>query len=299
MYDIVLFSHDSSYGGISFIANEISNSCVILKQSKRKDFDDMIAKKFFINNQPKLCKDLLNKAKKIIIFGVISLRHIDISKYKDVTLIISDSNFLIKNKETNNLLLSQKVKVLIMPDLIPFLNSKINYKPYFQCIKIPFTSISKFPELTFCHSPGLKYKSNLKGSNFIEKTLYNKNLIIIKNKNWNECVDIKSKTHVFIDQMIDNSINTKLKRLSNYKGGIGKSGLEAMLLKNLLITSAPSLVTEPYFENPPSINIKPSELKNIINEITCIKDIEDLVQKQHEWARKYTSPSFVTKNILQ
>ena len=41
------------------------------------------------------------------------------------------------------------------------------------------------------------------------------------------------------------------------------------------------------------------ELKNIINEITCIRDIEDLVQKQHEWARKYTSPSFVTKNILQ
>lgn len=293
-YETVLFSNDSSYGGISFIADSIENSCVILRDSVRKDFDSMIKNKFFLRD--KISNSILSKCKRLIIFGTISIFSINLQKYKnrELILVITDSTFLKKNKSINNYLIkNSNIKVLIMPDLIPFIDKKIKYKPYFQHLSINTKEeIIKNDILTFSHSPGLKYKSDLKGSKFIEQTLKGQNLIVIHNKTWSQCIDIKKKTHIFIDQMI---INNKFK----YSGGIGKSGLESMLLKNILITSSPPLITEPFFENPPSININPLELSLTVN--TFIEDaskITDLSKKQFEWAKKHTSLEFVKNNIL-
>ncbi len=295
-FETVLFSNDSSYGGISFIANHIEDSCTILVHSVRKDFDSMINNKFYLNNNKKLYLDILSKSKRIIVFGVISLNSINLSNYKDkeLILVITDSTFLKKNTNINNFLINnQNIKVLIMPDLIPFIDKKIKYKPYFQHINIDISQpIEKYEKLTFSHSPGLKYKSDLKGSKFIEDTLKNQKLIVIHNKNWLECIEIKKKTHIFIDQMV---INNEYK----YAGGIGKSGLESMLLKNILITSSPQLITEPFFENPSSISIKPNELKDTINNLIANPDkMKEISQKQYEWAKKYTSLDFVKNNIL-
>tara|TARA_B100001094_G_scaffold321924_1_gene370464 strand:+ start:350 stop:1249 length:900 start_codon:yes stop_codon:yes gene_type:complete len=295
-FETVLFSNDSSYGGISFIANHIEDSCTILVHSVRKDFDSMINNKFYLNNNKKLYLDILSKSKRIIVFGVISLNSINLSNYKDkeLILVITDSTFLKKNTNINNFLINnQNIKVLIMPDLIPFIDKKIKYKPYFQHINIDISQpIEKYEKLTFSHSPGLKYKSDLKGSKFIEDTLKNQKLIVIHNKNWLECIEIKKKTHIFIDQMV---INNEYK----YAGGIGKSGLESMLLKNILITSSPQLITEPFFENPSSISIKPNELKDTINNLIVNPDkMKEISQKQYEWAKKYTSLEFVKNNIL-
>lgn len=295
-FETVLFSNDSSYGGISFIANHIKDSCTILAHSVRKDFDSMINNKFYLNNNKKLYLDILSKSKRIIVFGVISLNSINLSNYKDkeLILVITDSTFLKKNTNINNFLINnQNIKVLIMPDLIPFIDKKIKYKPYFQHINIDISQpIEKYEKLTFSHSPGLKYKSDLKGSKFIEDTLKSQKLIVIHNKNWLECIEIKKKTHIFIDQMV---INNEYK----YAGGIGKSGLESMLLKNILITSSPQLITEPFFENPSSISIKPNELKDTINNLIVNPDkMKEISQKQYEWAKKYTSLDFVKNNIL-
>lgn len=296
-FETVLFSNDSSYGGISFIANHIDSSCTILMDSVRKDFDSMIDNKFYLNKNNKLCLDILFKSKRIIVFGTISLNSINLSNYKDkeLILVITDSTFLKKNTNINNFLINNKnIKVLIMPDLIPFIDKKIKYKPYFQHIGIDINQpMKKYEELTFSHSPGLKYKSDLKGSRFIEDTLKDQKLIVIRNKTWTECIDIKKKSHIFIDQMI---INNKYK----YAGGIGKSGLESMLLKNILITSAPPLVTEPFFENPPSININPNKLRETIEGFIEDKDkIKTISNTQFEWVKKYTSLDFVKNNILQ
>ena len=79
------------------------------------------------------------------------------------------------------------------------------------------------------------------------------------------------------------------KKLLGFKGGIGKSGLEAMLVKNVLITSSPQLITEPFFENPPSISINPSELRKTIEDFIENPDkIKSISNKQYGW----------TKNIL-
>lgn len=295
-FETVLFSNDSSYGGISFIANHIEDSCTILAHSVRKDFDSMIDNKFFKTKNPKECENIINNCKRIIVFGTISLDGINLSNYKDkeLILVITDSTFLKKNTNINNFLINNRnIKVLIMPDLIPFIDKKIKYKPYFQHIDIDINQqIKKYEELTFSHSPGLKYKSNLKGSKFIEDTMKDQKLIVIHNKTWSECIEIKKKTHIFIDQMI---INNEYK----YAGGIGKSGLESMILKNTLITSAPPLITEPYFDNPPSINIHPNKLRETIEDFIENPDkIKTISNKQFEWAKKYTSLEFVKNNIL-
>ena len=103
--------------------------------------------------------------------------------------------------------------------------------------------------------------------------------------------------HAALQTFIDHQmvINNEYK----YAGGIGKSGLESMLLKNILITSSPQLITEPFFENPSSISIKPNELKDTINNLIANPDkMKEISQKQYEWAKKYTSLDFVKNNIL-
>ena len=299
-YETILFSNDSSYGGISFIANHIENSCTVLFRSVRKDFDSMIKNKFYYQQKPKLCLDLLKKSKRIIIFGTISLDNIKVPSFKDkeIILIISDSRFFKKKEGINKFLLNNSyIKILIMPDKLPFLDKRIEYKPYFQHLSIPpFEKLDKFEDLTFSHSPGAKYSSDLKGSKFIKKTLSDQNLIIIHNKKWQECVEIKKKTHIFIDQMI---MNSNAERKFGFKGGVGKSGLEAMLVKNVLITSSPPLITEPFFENPPSININPNKLRETVEDFIDNPDkIKTISNKQYEWAKKHTSLDFVKNNIL-
>lgn len=298
--ETVLFSNDSSYGGISFIANHIENSCTILVRSVRRDFDSMIKNKFFYEKNTKLCVNLLKNSKRIIIFGAISLDNIELKKFKnkELIIVISDGRFLKKNKRVNNILKNNpNVKVLIMPDKIPFLDKSIKYKPYFQHIGIPLDKeIQKYEELTFSHSPGLKYSSNLKGTKFIKRTLHDQKLIVIRDKKWSDCIKIKEKTHIFIDQMVSASLS---KKLLGFKGGIGKSGLEAMLVKNVLITSSPQLITEPFFENPPSISINPSELRKTIEDFIENPDkIKSISNKQYEWTKKHTSLEFVKNNIL-
>ena len=99
--ETILFSNDSSYGGISFIANTIENSATILVNSVRKDFDSMIKNKFFFKKNPRLCVNLIQKCKRLIIFGVISLDNIKLKKYRDkeIILIISDGRFFKENKK--------------------------------------------------------------------------------------------------------------------------------------------------------------------------------------------------------
>ena len=94
-------------------------------------------------------------------------------------------------------------------------------------------------------------------------------------------------------------MNSNAERKFGFKGGVGKSGLEAMLVKNVLITSSPPLITEPFFENPPSININPNKLRETVEDFIDNPDkIKTISNKQYEWAKKHTSLDFVKNNIL-
>ena len=116
MKNITLYSNDSSYGGISFIANHIDSN-VILRSSVRKDFDKMINGIIFLKN--KRSADILKKTDHLIVFGCISMKimlktlsdlKIPVNRFKKLTLIISDNEFLRQNEFWNQFLLKNSLE---------------------------------------------------------------------------------------------------------------------------------------------------------------------------------------------
>ena len=293
---ITLYANDSSYAGISFISDKIDAN-VLLFSSVRKDFDDMITNKVYYKDKSKFIQ-ILNNTEHLIIFGVISLKRlfnlfgIDyIKRFNKCSLIISDTTYVKEYTKWNDYIIKYKIDILIMPDLIKYLNKKIKYRPYFQHIDIKNYKLNdKNTVFTISHSPGLKFKTDLKGTSLIKKILHKYNLDIIYGNSWEECIKRKSKSHIFIDQIVEEK---------NYKGGLGKSGLESMLLGCLTITSGKPLITEPFFENPPIILATSKNLKEIVDYYFNNKtEYIEMVNKQQSWAMKYLNSDFVINNIL-
>lgn len=304
---ITLYSNDSSYGGISFIANHL-NANVILKKSVRKDFDNMIDDVVFLGKSKST--RILKNTSHLIVFGCISLKYLlgflgsnnfKLKQFKKITLLITDNEFLRSNNFFNKFLLDNSyIDVLIMPDLIDHIDKRILYRPYFQHIPVDDNLIApKTPELTISHSPGLKYKSGIKGTPFISRELKGYSLDIIHGETWSRCFQRKSISHIFIDQMrVDNERIQK--DGPGHAGGLGKSGLEAMLAGSLTITSGKALVTEPFFENPPAVFIRPKELRSTVDFFANNKaKLRELALRQQNWAKKYLSKQFVKSNILE
>jgi len=298
--NITLISYDSSYAGISFISNKFNN--VILLKREREDFDKMILNKIIHKEEPLKVNNILNNTTHLIIFGVMTLKILTeklfdiniLNNFKYCTLIISDSTFFRESKKWNSLIKKYNIEVLIMPDLLEFLDKDIPYRPYFQHIPINnITLENKTSSVSISHSPGLKYKEDLKGTSIIRKILKNYNLDIIYNETWENCIKRKSKSHFFIDQIQPKNHAFK------YKGGLGKSSLEAMLTKCLTMTSAIELICEPYFSNPPIVYIDEKNLLETINYyINNNNKYIKKVSEQYMWVKKYTSKEFVYKNIL-
>lgn len=300
MKDTILYSVDSSYSGISFLANDLGTH-TILSESVRVDFDDMIINKSFYNKSKGECINYINDCENIIIFGSRSILHLpkilsktnkqNFNNFNKITIIISDTSFIKFNNDINRCIRDNNMDVLIMPDLVEYLDKDIPYRIFLQHIPIIDDLLSiKNEEITISHSPGFKYKTDLKGSSKIERILYNYNLDVIYDVPWDKCITRKSKSHIFIDQIVDRV---------DYKGGIGKSGLEAMLLNCLVITSGNNIICEPTFESPPLIITDEKNLKYTIDYYISNPLIMDVyIKKQNDWALKYLSKDFVIKNIL-
>lgn len=292
---ITIYSNDSSYGGISFISKHIYAN-ILLKKSVRKDFDSMISNKIFYDTDKLTFLNIIKNTDYLIIFGVVSLKFlvnnlkINISRIDKVSLIITDTTFIKEYKIWNKFIIDNKLDVLIMPDLIKYLDKKITYRPYFQHIDISNIKLqNKNKKIIISHSPGLKYKLDLKGTSKIIKILSNYNLDIIYNELWENCLIRKSKSHIFIDQLIS----------SNYGGGLGKSGLESMLVNTLTLTSGKQPITEPFFPNPPIIIINENNLKETVDfYLKNENELNKKIKEQNQWAAKYTSSDFVKNNIL-
>lgn len=294
----VLYANDSSYAGLSFIANYIPDSVTLLAMSARKDFDAMIDNKLYLKGNPELFKKHINSADHIIVFSIYSLAYLNRyvlkgsipEKCKKFTVIISDSKYVKDYAVWNKYIKENNIEVLIMPDLIHLLNSGIEYRPYLQHVPLEDYKIEKNKEITIAHSPGLKYKINLKGTVEITRQLKGMNLDVIYGEDWHKCVERKSKAHFFVDQMVDRV---------GYKGGMGKSGIEGMMLGCLTITSGVITNTEPHFPIPPVVLCRPKELRKTVQYYIDNKDkYQEKVKEQQDWAKKYLSRDFVLKNIL-
>lgn len=236
------------------------------------------------------------------------------SKYKEknfktVAVIFSDTNFCRHYLWCNNYVNKNNIYVYAMPDLEKYLECK--YIPAYQTIILPEIDIEKPKDkIIICHSPGIKAKDNIKGTKQIKliidklKDKYNYiEYLQLTNLSWEKCIKVKSKAHIFIDQLIKNNPHISQERFGNkitYNGALGKSGIEGMLLKCCTITTMDQPHTEPYFPPPPVLisdylNFECDLEKLIINE----NYRNYYINKQYDWVKKYCNPKFVAKHITQ
>lgn len=311
----VAWALDTSYAGYPFIAKFLD--CQLLVYNYRLPYWD--------NKCPNLYSYLDNKefvlnelyyAKHLYIFGAMGLRYLlyilstinkKLSDYK-ITFFITDHWYMRDRTQNNNKIQDalkdvEELENLVMPDCVPYvIKDGLSFKPYYQ--HIPFEmkdNINKYKELTVSHSPGLKKKCNHKGTAEIERVCKKLNikLEIISGCTWEESIKIKQKSHIFVDQIINDQFRKELG--IDYFGGIGKSGLEAMKCNCLTITSGYSGSMIGNSEHPaPPVDVVKDE-NDLEKLLSYYKDNLDSLKvkatKQKEYADKYTSFDFVLNNV--
>ena len=156
-----------------------------------------------------------------------------------------------------------------------------------------------------CHSPGDKFNSEKdeKGTRFIikcfeelSKKYSNVSYKIIHGVTNNECIKIKSQCDIFVDQVVDASVYNAD---PPYLGGQGKSGIEAMLLGCLTMTSYRDLNSEPYFPTTPIIQADKQNLLETIEKFITNKDERKKNSaKQKKWVEDYLNEEFFAKYIF-
>jgi hypothetical protein len=256
-------------------------------------------------------KDKIAGIDHLIIIGAMALvMYSKLKKkiFKSVSVIFSDTNFCIHHKWCNEYAKENNIPVYAMPDLDDYLT--VPYVPVYQTITIPDNiKIEKYTDkTTICHSPGAKAKYNYKGTKQIGKIIkkfkkYNLRYSLLKNLSWEDCLAEKAKSHIFIDQMVMGNPRIPQKRFGGvvpYSGALGKSGIEAMLLKCCTITSAKEIRTEPYFPPPPAICVSFTEFYSMLK--YAVDNVQLAMQDaeiQYAWAKKYCSPEFVVGNVTR
>jgi hypothetical protein len=246
----------------------------------------------------------------LIIIGTMALRavakQIERGWYESVAVIFSDTNCCHYRKWWNPFAVLNNVHVYAMPDLADY--CECEWVPVYQTMTMPNVSRKKSNlNLVVCHSPGMK--GQFKGTKQIQKDLanllpkYGCDYQELVDKPWADCIYTKASAHIFIDQLVYGNTHINQKRFGGevaYRGAIGKSGLEGMLLKCAVITGCPRPTTAPYFPEPPVVftayNRFSDDLERLIADVEYR---ETVAEQQHAWALKYLSPEFVSKHVTR
>lgn len=189
---------------------------------------------------------------------------------RKTTVVLTDSHFL-KNHKTIDL---SHTRVLCMADLVPYCKQydKLFYHPFEW--DEPYV---KNKELTIAHSPYSKTKRVQKGTDFILSVV--PDVDVIMGVSWVESIRRKSKAHIFIDQV----------ERVGYPGGIGKSGIEAMAVGCMTLTSGVSIDGE--IPAPPVIRVSRGNLRE------KLQDIEYSTEQQI-WVEDYLNYKYQSTYLL-
>ena len=272
---ICVISHDATYGNGAALAEGFKKLVNTVTVFRNKDIKGMYSQTdCIIGTITPLCDHY-------IIIGAISLRNFPPRLWdKGVTIILTDSTYLKDPKTYNNIIAKYKWNVFAMPDLAPLNGTK---NMYYQPFIMPDVSLKK-TEL-ICHSPFHVSKLPHKGTYFI-KAVCTKNdlpLTIIMNKTWEEAIKIKRRYWICID------------RLADYTCGVGKTGLEAMLLDCAVISG-----TKPEGENLPPIvwTSKETFEKDLLKLVHDKEYRIKVIKRQRKWADKNLDPKVVAQKII-
>jgi len=230
------------------------------------------------------------------------LTRIDLSRLEGrKTVIISDSHYLQETSKIDALIEKYKIEVFCMADLWQYCKfpKKMYIHPFVDFDYMDFSHIKKRDKFTICHSPYHKVETNQKGSREIEQAVKKLKYVTaldyecITDKTWRQTLDIKASCHFFIDQISEGNHFPQM----GYKGGLGKSGLEAMLLGCLTFCGGDKIVSD--VPAAPFIQVDNESLcKKLLHYKENPFSAQTIQGKQLSWAKKYTNNKYVAKKIL-
>ena len=232
-------------------------------------------------------------------------------KSKKIIYFAACSKLLKENEITNNIYSQWPIDVFFHAiDLKDYVKTKSRkLLPYVPPMSLKYYDIPDKKkidrEIVLAHSPGCKFDSSddVKGTAFIKrcfenlvKKYTNLSYKIIHGVPHEDSIKIKHSCDIFVDQIIDESLYNIQ---PPYLGGQGKSGIEAMAVGCLTLTSYRNLNSEPFFENTPIIKVGKNNLEKIIEKFILDKELRQrMAQKQKEWVKNYLSEEFFASYIL-
>jgi len=240
----------------------------------------------------------------IIIIGIKALKRISNRiinmDFDRIILILCDTNACLEYKWWNDFVIKYKIELYIMPDIKEY--CFIDYKPIYQYIKVNTNLIEKKQKskLLISHSPRSKSKLIINIINKLKK-IYDFDFELISGLNMIDALKRKSRSHIFVDQLIYKNKDINQQKFGGeiiYNGGMGKSGIEGMLLNCAVITGGIKPFTDPHFNTPPitwaSADSFYNDLENlIINEEYRKRQIIN----QNNWLNKYMNKEFYKKYL--
>lgn len=266
---------------------------IVIQQTEAKGFDKLLTRTpLGINSIPDVDH--------YIFAGSGILSRIDVPKLNGrKTVIISDSHYLQNTREIDEIIQMHNIEVFCMADLWKF--CKFEKKMYVHPFIPISTPIKKNKVFTICHSPYHKVKTNQKGSKEIEAAVnqlkkgQELEYSCIKDSTWEETLAIKAGAHFFVDQL---SLDNHYAYLG-YEGGLGKSGLEGMLLKCLTFCGGKPFDSD--IPAPPYVVTNRSNdlLEKMTYYIQHRNAAESRIKRQYDWSIKHTNHIEVAKRILE
>jgi hypothetical protein len=212
---------------------------------------------------------------------------------KTTKIVIGDSNYCRTAKGYNQVFKNYGIDVHIMPDIAHYctIPHKIYYPPCEKLDnKVPYST----NPFVISHLPGIKYDSGIKGTVKIEEIVGGINGIELISQGvtpWKEAIEIKKHSTLYIDQMINDD------RFGvTYKGGLGKNGIEAMMLGIPVITSTQSITDVSY----PMAQMREDNLREVIEVLRDMGEfLEHFRKEQQQWALNNCTPIAVARKIME
>lgn len=303
MSKIAIVTQSCKYFAAPFLADALNADLYTIDLSQNDFFGPVCPVKKFRRNQTIICDHL-------IVIGTRALQaavtQISRKVFKTVAVIFSDTNCCVYRKWWNKFVKENGITVYAMPDLFNYCDD-LPY-PIYQIFKIPVLRVRKIPDVvTIAHSPGRKaiYKGTARINEEILKLKekYLINYIVSESDSWIDCLKVKAKSDIFIDQLIYGNPAIPQKRFGGerpYLGSLGKSGLEAMHFNCCVVTGGHVPTTEPYFPRPPAVyttyNNFYDDIKKLVEETELRKA---LAAEQKVWAKDYLSYDFMSKYVTR
>ena len=226
----------------------------------------------------------------LIVIGATALLRVEsqLGRFRSVKYIACDSGTIQYMREVRRI--ARGMRVYAMPDLAVYLDGS---KPIYQYLP-RMKGRAKGDGLVIGHSPRTSRKVQKKGTRIIQQ-LSSYPIKLITGLPMEEALREKGECHVFIDQLITQEVADKY-FISSYRGGIGKSGLEAMILGCAVITSGDRMPSDD-FPPPPIVY---TDEKGFVKDLDyTIDNRERIVREQSRWLRKYMTKKFFREYLCE